>query len=41
MGHPENITNATFKAAANVMHQTTGEDMKETLKLLSSQLEEK
>lgn len=41
MGHPENITDDTFKKAAAAMGQTVDEAKAETLKLLKKQVGEK
>lgn len=38
MGHPQNITETTFAAAAKAMGQTIEEAKRETLKLLQKQL---
>jgi len=41
MGHPQNITNKTFEAAAKAMSQSEEEAKKNTLELLQKQLESK
>ena len=40
MGHPENITETTFQAAAQASGQTAEEAKRETLKLLKQELGE-